>query len=66
MPYYGAKPRKYPSKCQKVASSSSHIVMDIASVTLSDVESSKDEFTEFRITIVKLCWTLFFIALQQA
>ena len=40
--------------------------MDIALVTLSDVKSSKDKFTEFRITIVQLCWTLFFIALQQA
>ena len=29
-----------------------------------DLESSEDECTEFRITIVKLCMTLFFIALQ--
>ena len=43
----GAKPRNYPSKRQSVASSSSHVVMDIASGTLSDLESSGDEFTEF-------------------
>ena len=43
----GAKPRNYPSKCQSVASSSGHVVMNIASVTLSDLESSEHEFTEF-------------------
>ena len=41
----GAKPRNYPSKRQSVASSSGHVVMDIASVTLSDLESSEHEFT---------------------
>ena len=43
----GAKSRNYPSKCWSVASSNSHIVVDIAWVTLSDLESSEDEFTEF-------------------
>ena len=56
----GGKPRNYPSKSQSVASSSDHVVMDIASVTLSDLESSEEEFKEFRITIAKLFGTLFF------
>ena len=43
----GAKPKNYPSKRRSVASSSGHMVMDIASVTLSDLESSEDKFTEF-------------------
>ena len=46
---YGAKPRNYPLKRRSVHSSTSsgHAVMDIASVTLSDLESSNEEFEEF-------------------
>ena len=62
----GAKPRNYPSKRWSAASSSGHVVIDITLVTLSDLGSSEDKFTEFWITIVKLCRTLFFTALQQA
>ena len=42
----GAKPRNYPSKRRSVASSSKsgYVMIDIASATLSDLESSDDEF----------------------
>ena len=45
----GAKPRYYPSKRRSVdfSISSGHTVMDIASITLSDLESSDEEFEEF-------------------
>ena len=44
-----AKPRNYPSKRRSVdfSTSSGHTVMDIASITLSDLESSDEEFEEF-------------------
>ena len=44
-----AKPRNYPSKCRSADSSTSsgQTVMYIMSVTLSDLESSDEEFDEF-------------------
>ena len=45
----GAKPRNYPSKPRSVdfSTSSGHTIMDTASVTLSDLEYSDEEFEEF-------------------
>ena len=45
----GVKPRNYPSKCGSVdfSTSSGHTVMDNASVTLSDLESSNEVFEKF-------------------
>ena len=43
----GAKPRKYPSKRCSVATVTGNKVMDIAAYTLSDLESSDDEFEGF-------------------
>ena len=45
----GAQPQNYPSKRRSVDSSTSsgHTVMDVASVKLSDLESSNEEFEEF-------------------
>ena len=45
----GAKPRNYPSKHWSVDSSTSsgYKAMNIVSVTLSDLESSDEEFEEF-------------------
>ena len=44
-----AKPRNYPSNRRSVdfSTSSGQTVMDIGSVTLSDLESSNEEFEEF-------------------
>ena len=46
--FNGAKPRNYPSARRSVdfSTSSGHTVMDIASATLSDLESSDEEFEE--------------------
>ena len=43
----GAKPRNYPSKRRSVKSKSGYSVIDIAQVTLSDLEDSDDEFEQF-------------------
>ncbi|XP_066915547.1 zinc finger protein 862-like [Clytia hemisphaerica] len=43
----GAKPRDYPSKRRSVKSKSGYSVIDIAQVTLSDLENSDDEFEQF-------------------
>ena len=45
----GAKPRNYPSKHRSVDFSTlnGHTAMDIASVTLSDLDSSNEEFDKF-------------------
>ena len=45
----GARSRNYPSKRRSVdfSTSSGHTVMDIASVTLSALESSNEKFEEF-------------------
>ena len=43
----GAKPRDYPSKRRSVKSKSGYSVIDIAQITLSDLEDSDDEFESF-------------------
>ena len=43
----GAKPRDYPSKRRSVKSKSGYSVINIAQVTLSDLENSDDEFESF-------------------
>ena len=58
----GGKPRNYPWMCQSVDSStaSGHTVMDIMSVTLSDLESRNEKFGEFyNLSISYLAFFLF-------
>ena len=45
----GAKPRTYLSRRRSVrsASASSYVLMDISSATLSDLQSSEEQFLEF-------------------
>ena len=45
----GAKPRKYLSRRRSgsSASASGYVVMDISSATLSDLQSSEEQFLEF-------------------